>query len=456
MLYKSLKLIFSSALHVFFKEYKVINKTEIPTTGPLILVSNHPSSFMDPIILASLVKQEVHFIAKGTLFNSVAKDWVMRNIMNSIPIYRKQDNPEMTLNNESVFEQCYQFLENKGTLIIFPEGTSIIERKLQDIKTGTARIALGAESRNDFELDVKILSIGINYSDAPSFQSDVWINVEELIHVKDYRMQYHEDDRNAVRELTDKIQDNLEKNLIITEDEQEDQFIKNVEAIYKNELMSDLKLDPQLHSFKLTKGIEEAIDHFEYLDKEWLETLKQKVADYTRRLDNYNLKDEFLIKKKNKRNNNVFVDTIFRSLYIIIGFPIYVYGLITNYIPYLIPGKLAKAMTNFIEYDGPIKMTLGIFTFSTYYAFLIYLFEKFISQGNWWWTNLFLISLPLAGFFALHYVQRFKNFKTHTKLLSLFYKEPEVVGELLLERKSIIEEFDWAKEEWLKQNGGVG
>lgn len=455
MLYKSLKFIFSSALHIFFKEYKVINKTEIPTTGPLILVSNHPSSFMDPIILASLVKQEVHFIAKGTLFNSVMKDWVMRNIMNAIPIYRKVDNPGKRLDNKSVFEQCFKFLEEKGTLIIFPEGTSIIERKLQDIKTGTARIALGAEARNDFELGVKILSVGINYSDAPSFQSDVWINVEELIHVKDYRMQYHEDDRNAVRELTDKIQSNLEKNLIITEDEQEDQFIKNVEVIYKNELMSEMKLDPQLHSFNLTKGIEEAIDHFEALDKTWLENLKKKVADYTRRLDNYNLKDQFLATKNNKKNNNVFVDTILRLLYIIIGFPFYVYGLITNFIPYFLPSKIATALTNFVEYDGPIKMTAGIFTFASYYAFMIYVFEKFISQGNWWWINLFTISLPLAGFFALHYVQRFRNFKTHTKLLSLFYKQPEVVGELMLERKSIIEDFDWAKEEWMKLSQGV-
>ena len=455
MLYKSLKFIFSTALHVFFKEYKVINKTEIPTTGPLILVSNHPSSFMDPIILASLVEQEVHFIAKGTLFNSVAKDWVMRNIMNAIPIYRKADNPGQKLDNDAVFEQCFQFLEKKGTLIIFPEGTSIIERKLQDIKTGTARIALGAEARNDFELDVKILSVGINYSDAPSFQSDVWINVEELIHVKDYRQEYHEDDRAAVRELTEKIQSNLEKNLIITADEQEDQFIKNVEAIYKNELMSDLKLDPQLHSFNLTKGIEVAIDHFEDLDKNWLDNLKQKVADYTRRLNNYNLKDEFLAKKKNKRNSNFFLDTIFRLLYIIIGFPFFVYGLITNYIPYILPSKIATSLTNFVEYDGPVKMTVGIFTFVSYYSFLIYIFERFISQGNWWWTNMFTASLPIAGFFALHYAQRFKNFKTHTKLLSLFYKEPEVVGELLLERKAIIKEFDWAKEEWMKLSQGV-
>ena len=135
----------------------------------------------------------------------------------------------------------------------------------------------------------------------------------------------------------------------------------------------------------------------------------------------------------------------------IIGFPIFVYGLITNYIPYFIPGKVAKSLTNFIEYDGPIKMTIGIFSFTAYYFFIIRFFMKHITH-DWWWVNLFVISLPIAGFFALHYVRRFRNFKTHTRLLSLFYREPEVIGELMLERKEIIKDFDCAKEEWLKQS----
>ena len=289
MLFNFLKLILKIALRIFFKEFKVISKTEIPTEGPLIVVGNHPNSFMDPIILATLLEQDNRFIAKGTLFNSVFKDWFMRNITRSIPVYRRQDNAGQSQNNDAIFEQCFLFMEEKGTLIIFPEGTSINERKLQDIKTGAARIALGVEARNDFQLGVKILSVGINYSDVTTFRSDVWINVEELIEVQQYKHEYEKDDRNAVRMLTQKIQDNLEKNLIITSDQQEDQFIREVEAIYKNELVSDLGLDPKLHAFTLTKGIEEAVNHFEDLDNTWLENLKEKVAAYSLRLRNHNL-----------------------------------------------------------------------------------------------------------------------------------------------------------------------
>ena len=449
MIHDFLKFIFTSALSIFFKEYKVINKTDIPTEGPLIVVSNHPSTFMDPIIVSNLLKQDAHFIGKGTLFNSVFKNWFMRNIVKAIPIYRKQDNPEKMESNDVIFEKCFQFLEEKGTLIIFPEGTSINERKLQDIKTGTARIALGAEARNNFQLGVRILSVGINYSDAPSFRSDVWVNVEELIQVSDYQAAYQQDDRAAVNLLTDKIQKNLENNLIIADDEQEDEFIKNVEAIYKNEIVTHLNLDPKLHAFTLTKGIQEAVNHFEDLDNIWLEKLQEKVATYIRRLSNNNLEDRFLARNK-KEEKNIFSDSILRLFFLVIGAPLYIYGLLTNYLPYNIPNRIAKTLTNEEEYIGPIKMTAGIFTFSVFYSLLVFLFQRFIAQGDWWWTVYFAASLPIAGFFALLYAQRYNNFMTHGRLIALFYQQPELVGELLQERKSIIKDLDWAKAQYLK------
>ena len=452
MLYSFLKFIFKAALQIFFNEFKVINKEALPTEGPMILVSNHPSTFMDPIIVASIIKPHAHFIAKGTLFNSVLKDWIMRNIMNSIPIYRKQDNPGSLYKNDDVFEQCFLFLEQKGSLIIFPEGTSINERKLQEIKTGTARIALGAEARNDFKLGISIISIGINYSDAPNFRSDVWVNIEKPIKLSKFKEAYQKDDRDAVKKLTNEIRQKLEKNLIITDDDQEDEFIRNVEDIYKNQLVSDLNLDPVLHAFTLTKGIESAVNYYETLDEVWLEKLRIKVANYSRRLKNNNLEDCFLV-RDNKSNRNILNDSLLGLLGLLFGAPFYLYGLLTNYLPYHLPKRIAAALTGDDEFVGPIKLTSGIFTFPIYYSILIYIFNQFIAQGNWWWTVFFAISLPLAGFFAMVYYQRFKNFRTHWRLVSLFYKEPKLIGELLQEREEIIKDFDWAKDQYVATVG---
>ena len=96
-------------------------------------------------------------------------------------------------------------------------------------------------------------------------------------------------------------------------------------------------------------------------------------------------------------------------------------------------------------------MTVGMFAFFAFYSLLIYIFHRFIAQGDWWWTVLFAGSLPLAGFFALYYFQRLKNLKTHWRLIAMFYKEPDIIGELFAERKSIINNLNWAKEQYLLQ-----
>ncbi|MGK0388872.1 MAG: glycerol-3-phosphate O-acyltransferase/dihydroxyacetone phosphate acyltransferase [Maribacter sp.] len=450
MLQKLLKIIFGTALKIFFKEYKVIKKVDIPKEGPLIIVGNHPSTFMDPIIIASLMKQDVHFIAAGTFFSSNLKNWFMRNIGNSIPVHRRQDNPEMVKGNDAIFEQVFQFLEEKGTLIIFPEGTSIHERKLRNIKTGAARMALGAETRNDFKLGVKILSIGINYSHAPSFRSDVWINMEKLIHLSDFKEEHQINDRQAVSLLTNKIQKNLEKNIIITNDENEDEFIRNVENIYKNELIADLNIDPKIHSFNLTKGIQEAVHHFEDLDKKWLKKLKENVANYINQLNIHQLEDRFFAMNK-KEEKSIFRDSILRVSFLVLAAPLFIYGLLTNYIPYRLPKTIAKLLTKDDSYVGPIKMTSGIFIFPLFYALWIYLFHYFISDGNGWWTVFFAISLPITGAIALFYAQRYLNLMSHIRLISLFYRQPKLIDELLEERTAIIEDLDWAKEQYLDQ-----
>src|SRR5205085_1767241 len=114
-------------------------------------------------------------------------------------------------NNDEVFSKCFEHLKNKGAILIFPEGVSLTNRQLKKIKTGTARIAFGAEAGNDFNLGVKIISIGLNYSDPHSFHSDLFINIDESINVADYETHYREDAFTAANKLTDEIRARLEK-----------------------------------------------------------------------------------------------------------------------------------------------------------------------------------------------------------------------------------------------------
>jgi len=449
-MYQIFKFIFKVALRVYFREYKVINKEIIPDKGPLIIVANHPSTFMDPIIVASLLKQQVCFIAKGTLFKGKFKNWWMRNMAFSIPVHRRQDDPALSSKNKDMFEHCFSHLETKGTLILFPEGTSIKERKLREIKTGAARIALGAEARNEFKLGVKILCIGINYTDPQLFRSDVWINVEDVIEVKDYALAYLKNDRDAVIQLTEDIKSTLEKNLILIDNEEEDQFIRNVETLYKNELVSQFNLDPKWHGFPITKGIEQAVKHFDGLDNNWTSDIRKRVNQYFNQLKTFQLKDRFLTPGGKKQSPSLSMQ-ILQALLLLLGLPFYLYGLIVNYLPYLVPGRVAKVMTPFAAFRGPIKMTVGIFSFGLFYGLLLYLFIRYFagSPDQELYALLFALSLPISGYFAMSYYKRIQNFKLLRTWMITFYKHPLKVSGLIEQRKSILRELDFAKDHYL-------
>ena len=74
---------------MFFKRILVHNKHLLRTDAPLLIVANHPNTFMDPMLIAHLLKQQVYFLANGGVFNSITK--ILFRQLNMVPIYRKAD-----------------------------------------------------------------------------------------------------------------------------------------------------------------------------------------------------------------------------------------------------------------------------------------------------------------------------------------------------------------------------
>ena len=68
MIYHFLRQIIKISLFIFFKKIVVTGKENIPVKGPLIIVANHPNTLIDPLIIGSITKQKIGFIANAGLF----------------------------------------------------------------------------------------------------------------------------------------------------------------------------------------------------------------------------------------------------------------------------------------------------------------------------------------------------------------------------------------------------
>ena len=434
-----------TTVRIFFRSITIRNQESIPKKGPLLVLANHPSTFLDPIVIASLLNRKVFFLAKGELFKSKFAKWFFPKLR-MIPVYRKQDDPSQMSKNQDTFKKCFEHLEKGGAILMFPEGISITERKLRPIKTGASRIVLGAEANNDFNLNSSIITIGLNYANPHRFNKDLFINIDNPIHVSDYKREYEADNFKAAESLTEEIRKRLEALVIAIEDDKTDELVKNIETLYKYKLSkeSGASKDDMLADFTLTKNIVESVKYFASTQPERVDALRTRIDEYFNNLMLLGINDIDIARSQKSRN--FFGSSLQAIATIILGFPFYLYGLINNYLPFEIPGWIANKVSKSIEFRGPIGMVGGMFTFIIFYTIQISLVWKF--SHNQLYTLIYGISLPLSGIFGYWYYQVVSKIRNKWMLVSLFYKKSTFISNLITEREQLIAEFDKAKNEY--------
>ncbi len=448
MLYYLIRLLFRLSNRVFFKTLQVKGVENIPEKGPLFIVANHPSAFMDPIVIATTSKRPLYLIAKGAIFQSKFSKWFLPKF-NVIPIYRADETPGQGTKNKDVFKQCYSHLAKGGAILIFPEGVSLTERKIKKIQSGTARICFGAEAENDFKLNIKIVAAGLNYSDPHKFHSDLFINIDKPILVSDYYELYKQDSFKAAHALTDEIRKRLEATVVAIQDADLDKLVANIELIYKSQLLKDFGHSPKEmeDGFKTTKAISDSVHYFQEHQPERVEKIKNEINSYLDTLDHLSL-DDGLIKGVSKKRP---VFKAFSSfLYLVIGFPLFVFGFLNNYLPFRIPFWASRLISKRQEFFGSIALTMGTFTFLIFYSLQIWLVDEF--THDWRVVLAYALLLPISGLFAFSYKKRFTTIRGGWMVFSLFYKKTSLITSLITKRQLIVDELEKGKNEFWFQH----
>ncbi|MEZ4455517.1 MAG: lysophospholipid acyltransferase family protein [Gemmatimonadales bacterium] len=169
MLRRVLRFVFSRALGLFFRRIEVAGLDQVPATAPTIFAINHPNGLVDPLLLLCAAPRAVSFLGKAPLFSMPVIGWFVK-ALDTIPVYRRQDDADTTRNRET-FTRARALLERGGTIAIAPEGTSHSDPDLRPLKTGAARIALGAGTREP----VAIVPVGLFYTDKATFRSSALV-----------------------------------------------------------------------------------------------------------------------------------------------------------------------------------------------------------------------------------------------------------------------------------------
>jgi len=137
--YRILKSFLAPLLMLLFRP-KVTGLRHVPTTGPVIIASNH-LSFSDSIFMPLVVPRKVTFLAKSEYFTSPGLKGFIKKLtfiaLGQVPIDRSGGK-----RSEAALVTGLRVLNEGSCIGIYPEGTRSPDGRLYKGRTGIARMAI--------------------------------------------------------------------------------------------------------------------------------------------------------------------------------------------------------------------------------------------------------------------------------------------------------------------------
>lgn len=469
-IYRIIVWLFRLFSHLYFVEVRSLRPERIPESGPVILAANHPTSILDAILLALHSRRQIHFLAKSTLFRNRFVGGLLRRL-GAIPVYRYREVEGSGKRNVEVFEKVYELFERGGCLGLFPEGRNSPFGQVFTLQTGCARMALGAEARNDYRLGLAIIPAGLNFERRGLFMSAVLLRFGPPIYAADYAEIHRSDPEGAVRQLTADLQASLRRQAMHVEDDQIHALANDLsEALdYRLAPLSDGGSDDNGNEPKPPSRLKRLIwklldwyrpdpgeipDHVEtrLQNREYVTTVLSRaaisepssVSALRRQVDRFqDHLNQTRISQAVKRSLDEPVrERLIRlrmTIYTLIMAPVALFGLVHNLLPYLFTKYTARLVRDeavrTFAYFG-----LGFLAFTIAYGgfgFWLWYFAGMDLK----WVIAYLALLPPTGFAALRYRRNILIYRDKILVRAFFWNNEELVKLLRRDRQDIIERF---------------
>ena len=437
-------------LWFFFKRLSVRHPERVPAQGAVLLCINHPNNLIDSLVVGAAVPRKVHYLATAALFrNPLLARFLLR--MGAIPVYRRQDDPDKMDRNVSAFAACFEALGAGRLVAIYPEGTTHAEAKVQRIKTGAARIALGFEDQRPGALT--LIPVGLTFEARKSFRGHVLASFGPPVAVTPYLEPYRADPVKAVDALTDAIQWGMETEVVHVDRVDDARLIAAVDALFRDDLVRELResrgLAPHdVDPVRLSRGIVEAVRWFKNHGADRVERLWQRIQSYRALLAEHRVRDDVVRAWRERRPQRARLKQGWEA---IAGFPIFLYGATVNALPYYLPrwlsGRLARKETDYMT----IRLLASIVAYPLFWGLETWLVSRWATAA---WTAAFAVSLPITGVIAYRYRVGAARFRANVRLARLGLVHGPARTRLVSERAAIIEELEGAKRDYLAATKG--
>ncbi len=247
-------------IRVYYRKIYTNGLDKIPKDKPLLIVSNHPNGFLEPIIMACLFPIDLHFLVRGDLFENKALRWLLVST-NQVPIYRFKDGIAALRNNQKTIAKTIEVLKQNKAIIIFAEGSTDANWYVRELKKGMARMAFQCIDA-DPDLDLHILPIGVTFQQSTHPGTDIILNAGQPFPVKEFYSKNAKEAKEKMDVLTNKTREEIQKLTLHIEERENDKSISR--AWHQSNLADNTSFFPRVKEdnvlFQKLKKLESAIN----------------------------------------------------------------------------------------------------------------------------------------------------------------------------------------------------
>jgi 1-acyl-sn-glycerol-3-phosphate acyltransferase len=390
-------------IRAYYPTIEVTGAERIPATGAVLLAANHPNSIIDPVLVSLAAGRQVHYLAKAPLFQIPVVGQVLY-ALGMLPVHRASDDPAKVHQNIACLAAAVEQLKAGEAVGIFPEGKSHDLTRVEQVRTGAARIAFQAAGEGVASL--QLVPLGLNYEQKERFRSAVWVQVGEVIEVAASRPANPADERAAVRVLSSELDAALRKVVIHLEEESWESLLQDLEVLHPPPRES--RRHP-IARLRHRKRLAEAINHFYAAERPRAEALTRELQEHQRALTAAGLTARSAVLRR--RGWSLTGRLLVEALVMNLGFVLVLIGTLHHLLPFVV----TRAVARWTQAPGRSTIALarigvGLPVYGAYYAAV-----------GWWMAHYFLLwvalawllPMPLAGLLALQYWRRVRRTSPH-------------------------------------------
>lgn len=168
----------------YFKKIEIKGLTNIPQNKPVLILANHRNALLDALLIAGNNNGFAHFLTRAGVFKKESISQFLKSLQ-MLPVYRIRDGWGNLTNNNAIFEQCTKLLKNNEKVVIFPEGSHSLLRRVRPLSKGFTRIVFDTLEKHP-TMDLQLIPVGINFQHTTGCPDEVNLIYGEAIAAQDF------------------------------------------------------------------------------------------------------------------------------------------------------------------------------------------------------------------------------------------------------------------------------